>query len=100
MALLLDICKEMITQSSKTEQPQTLQAEALEMSWWKFPKMAYYMEKSGNIITCKVLIGDVDAKTVDARYSYLPLVETTRVIEIKSILVLILDITYRVNYAL
>ena len=38
----------------------------------EIPKMAYYMEKSGNIITCKVLIGDVDAKTVDARYSYLP----------------------------
>ena len=30
------------------------------------------MEKSGNIITCKVLIGNVDAKTIDARYSYLP----------------------------
>lgn len=38
----------------------------------EIPKMAYYMEKSGDIITCKVLIGDVDAKTVDARYSYLP----------------------------
>ena len=38
----------------------------------EIPKMAYYMEKSGNIITCKVLIGDVDAKTIDARYSYLP----------------------------
>lgn len=38
----------------------------------EIPKMAYYMEKSGNIITCKVLLGDVDAKTVDARYSYLP----------------------------
>ena len=38
----------------------------------EIPKMAYYMEKSGNIITAKVLIGDVDAKTVDARYSYLP----------------------------
>lgn len=38
----------------------------------EIPKMAYYMEKSGNIITCKVLIGDVDAKTVDAKYSYLP----------------------------
>lgn len=38
----------------------------------EIPKMAYYMEKSGNIITCKVLVGDVDAKTVDARYSYLP----------------------------
>ena len=38
----------------------------------EIPKMAYYMEKSGNIITAKVLIGDVDAKTIDARYSYLP----------------------------
>ena len=38
----------------------------------EIPKMAYYMEKSGDIITCKVLIGDDDAKTVDARYSYLP----------------------------
>lgn len=38
----------------------------------EIPKMAYYMEKSGNIITCKVLIGNVDAKTIDARYSYLP----------------------------
>ena len=38
----------------------------------EIPKMAYYMEKSGNIITCKVLIGDVDAKTIDAKYSYLP----------------------------
>ena len=32
----------------------------------EIPKMAYYMEKSGDIITCKVLIGDVDAKTSDA----------------------------------
>ena len=38
----------------------------------EIPKMAYYMEKSGDIITCKVLIGEVDAKTIDARYSYLP----------------------------
>ena len=38
----------------------------------EIPKMAYYMEKSGDVITCKVLIGDVDAKTIDAKYSYLP----------------------------
>ena len=38
----------------------------------EIPKMAYYMEKSGDIITCKVLIGEVDAKTVDTRYSYIP----------------------------
>ena len=37
----------------------------------EIPKMAYYMEKSGNIITCKVCAGS-DAKTVDAKYSYLP----------------------------
>ena len=38
----------------------------------EIPKMAYYMEKSGDIITCKVLVGSVDAKTIDAKYSYLP----------------------------
>lgn len=37
----------------------------------EIPKMAYYMEKTGNIITCKVCMGN-DAKTVDSRYTYLP----------------------------
>lgn len=37
----------------------------------EIPKMAYYMEKSGSVITAKVYVGD-DAKSVDSRYSYLP----------------------------
>jgi len=37
----------------------------------EIPKMAYYMEKSGSVVTCKVFLGN-DAKSVDSRYSYLP----------------------------
>ena len=43
----------------------------------EIPKMAYYMEKSGNVITCKVFVGAIDAKTIDSRYSYLPFSRTS-----------------------
>ena len=37
----------------------------------EIPKMAYYMEKTGSIITCKVCMGS-EAQSVDSRYTYLP----------------------------